>query len=256
MMRIPDRRRCHDWDRAPRLRSSPLLPAALAWLSIEPEQPCLRRRRPGRVRPQGHEPTERTVRGRFQRFASPRTVRRQEYQRPILEWVNAEYVQVILMNVEKSRLSGLLASHPLEVHAGRNQLQPLLVAVTDREALHAWRLNATCCAAPHTVRTRRRSLLHLQVREFSGEASIVAVLCSKLFNLPLTLFPVQFGFPWCKSHNSGMHSGQGRKLSVMELKPTDLILRTRVDESVDTIRTSKTQYLPMAAWRGRAGAVR
>jgi hypothetical protein len=53
-----------------------------------------------------------------------------------------------------------------------------------------------------------------------------------------------------------MHSGQGRKLSVMELKPTDLILRTRVDESVDTIRTSKTQYLPMAAWRGRAGAVR
>jgi hypothetical protein len=166
------------------------------------------------------------------------------------------YVQIILMNAEKSRLSGLLASHPLEVHAGRNQLQPLLVAVTDREALHAWRLNAPCCAAPHTVRTRRRSLLHLQVREFSGEASIVAVLCSKLFNLPLTLFPVQFGFPWCKSHNSGMHSGQGRKLSVMELKPTDLILRTRVDESVDTIRTSKTQYLPMAAWRGRAGAVR
>jgi len=68
--------------------------------------------------------------------------------------------------------------------------------VADREAFHAWRLNATCCAAPHTVRTRRGSLLNLQVREFSGQASIVAVLRSKLLNLPLTLFPVQFGFPW------------------------------------------------------------
>src|ERR1700730_1699050 len=69
---------------------------------------------------------------------------------------------------EPALISGLPASHPLEVHARRNQLQPLLVAVTDREALHAWRLNATRCAAPHTVRTRRGSLLNLQVREFSG----------------------------------------------------------------------------------------
>src|SRR5205807_787538 len=108
MTRIPDRRRCRDWDRAPRLWSSPLLLAALAWLSIEPEQPCLRWRRPGRVRPQEHEPTERTVRGRSFRITSYRTsaIISASKSRVIR---TVPYVQIILMNAEMSRLSGLLA---------------------------------------------------------------------------------------------------------------------------------------------------
>jgi hypothetical protein len=51
------RRRSHGWDREPRPWSPLLLLGAMAWRSIEPEQACLRWRRPGRVRPQGREPT-------------------------------------------------------------------------------------------------------------------------------------------------------------------------------------------------------
>src|SRR5262245_28715478 len=45
-------------------------------------------------------------------------------------------------------LSCFLAAHPLQVHAGRNQLKSLLVTVTDREALHARRLSSMRRAAP------------------------------------------------------------------------------------------------------------
>ena len=38
-----------------------------------------------------------------------------------------------------NRLSWLLASHPLQVRAGYNQLQPLFVTMADRELLHARR---------------------------------------------------------------------------------------------------------------------
>jgi hypothetical protein len=49
------------------------------------------------------------------------------------------------------RPSCLLAPHPLQIRARRNQLQPLLVIMTDRELLHAWRSSATSGAAPHAV---------------------------------------------------------------------------------------------------------
>jgi hypothetical protein len=62
--------------------------------------------------------------------------------------------------------------------------------MADRELLHAWRLSSTRRTAPHTVRAWRRPLLHLQVWEFSGEASILAVLRPKPFNLLLTFLPV------------------------------------------------------------------
>jgi hypothetical protein len=90
----------------------------------------------------------------------------------------------------RSIASRLLAAHPLQVHAGRNQLQPLLVTMTDRELPHAWRLLATCRAAPHPVRAWRDALLDREVREFPDEASIVAVLPSKLLNLFATFLPV------------------------------------------------------------------
>ena len=40
---------------------------------------------------------------------------------------------------EDSRLSWLLAPHPLQVRAGYNQLIPLFVTMTDRELFHAGR---------------------------------------------------------------------------------------------------------------------
>src|SRR5262245_51505668 len=86
--------------------------------------------------------------------------------------------------------SGLFASHPLQVRAGRNQLQPLLVTMLNRE------LRLSLCAMPasrgaaHAIRARRCALLHFQVWEFSDEASIGAVLRLKSFNLFLTLLPV------------------------------------------------------------------
>ena len=91
---------------------------------------------------------------------------------------------------EDSRLSWLLAPHPLQVRAGRNQLQPLLVTMPHGELLHAWRWNSTSGAAPHAVRAWRCALLHLQVRELSDEASIFAVLRLKPLNLFLTLLPM------------------------------------------------------------------
>src|SRR5262249_22507880 len=93
-----------------------------------------------------------------------------------------------------SRLSWLLTPHPLQVHAGRNQLQPLLVTMPHGELLRAWRWNSTSGAAPHAVRAWRCALLHLQVRELSDEASIFAVLCLKPLNLFLTLLPVHSFF--------------------------------------------------------------
>jgi len=86
------------------------------------------------------------------------------------------------------RFSRLLAAHPLQVHAGRNQLQPLLVTMTDRELPHAWRLLATCRAAPHPVRAWRDALLDREVREFPDEASIVAVLPAKLLKSVCDVF--------------------------------------------------------------------
>jgi hypothetical protein len=86
--------------------------------------------------------------------------------------------------------SGLLAAHPLQVRAGRNQLQPLLVTMPDRELLHSRGSSPTRGAAPHVIRARRRALLHLEVREFSAEASISAVLRLKTLNLFLPLLPV------------------------------------------------------------------
>ena len=84
--------------------------------------------------------------------------------------------------------SSLLAPHPLQVHAGRDELQPLLVTMTDGKSLHARWLHSTCRAAPHAVRARRAALLHRQVGEFSSKASIFAVLRTKLLNLFQTNF--------------------------------------------------------------------
>src|SRR5271165_6919648 len=95
----------------------------------------------------------------------------------------------------RGQVSGLLASHPLQIRPGCDQLQPLLVAVADRELLHARRLSSTCRGAPHAVRTWRRALLQLQVRKFPGEASILAVLGAKPFNLLLTFLPVHSCLP-------------------------------------------------------------
>jgi hypothetical protein len=91
-------------------------------------------------------------------------------------------------------LSRLLAPHPLQVRAGYNQLQPLLVTMTDGELLHARRQDPTRGAAPHAVRAWLCPLLYLQVREFSGEATIVTVLCLKVLNLLLAFFPVHSAF--------------------------------------------------------------
>ena len=88
-------------------------------------------------------------------------------------------------------LSCLPSTHPLQVRAGRNQLQPLLVTMTDGELLHAWGLSSTCRAASHAIRAWRGALLYLQVREWSGEASVFAMLRLKLLNLFLTFLPVQ-----------------------------------------------------------------
>jgi hypothetical protein len=92
-------------------------------------------------------------------------------------------------NVE-AQVSCFLAAHPLQVHAGRNQLKPLLVAVTDRECLHASGVSPTCRAAAHSIRAGSRALLHLQVRKLAREASIFAVLLTQSLNLFLTSFPV------------------------------------------------------------------
>jgi hypothetical protein len=75
-----------------------------------------------------------------------------------------------------------------------NQLQTLFVTMTDRESLHARRYNSTRGAAPHAVRAWRCPLLYLQVGEFSGETSIVAVLRLKLLNLLPTLLLVHSAF--------------------------------------------------------------
>src|SRR5712671_630431 len=93
-------------------------------------------------------------------------------------------------------LSCLLATHPLQVRARRNQLQPLLVTVTDGELLHAWGPSSTCRAASHTVRAWRGALLYFQVRELPGEASVCAVLLPKPLNLFLTFLPVHPFCPW------------------------------------------------------------
>src|SRR5262245_17225173 len=109
-------------------------------------------------------------------------------------------------------LSCFLAAHPLQVHAGRNQLKSLLVTVTDREALHARRLSSMRRAAPHAVRARRGALLDLQVREFPGEASILAVLRQQPLNLFLTLLPVHRAFraSWCPRIADKHHASNGK----------------------------------------------
>jgi hypothetical protein len=105
------------------------------------------------------------------------------------------------------RQPALMASypHPLQVRAGRNQLQPLLVTMPHGELLHAWRWNSTSGAAPHAVRAWRCALLHLQVRELSDEASIFAVLRLKPLNLFLTLLPVH-SFSLGDWFNPGVHT--------------------------------------------------
>jgi len=81
--------------------------------------------------------------------------------------------------------------------------------MTNRELLHAWRLSATCCAAPHTVRTWCGALLDLQLWKFSGETPIFAVFRSKPFNLFFTFLPVHSCFPccFCKSLSAGKYYG-------------------------------------------------
>jgi hypothetical protein len=98
------------------------------------------------------------------------------------------------IRAQQAQLSGFLASHPLQVRARYNQLQPLFVTMADRELLHARRQNATSSSAPHAVRARGCSMFYLQVREFSGEAPIVAVLCLKVLNLLLAVLPVHSAF--------------------------------------------------------------
>jgi hypothetical protein len=66
--------------------------------------------------------------------------------------------------------------------------------MTDRELFHARRQNPTSSPAPHTVRAWRGPLLYRYVREFSGEASIAAVLRLKVLNLLLAPLPVHSAF--------------------------------------------------------------
>ena len=106
---------------------------------------------------------------------------------------------------EDSRLSWLLTPHPLQVRAGRNQLQPLLVTMPHGELLHAWRWNSTSGAAPHAVRAWGCALLHFQVRELLDEASIFAVLRLKPLNLFLTLLPMH-SFSLGDWFNPGVHT--------------------------------------------------
>jgi hypothetical protein len=94
-------------------------------------------------------------------------------------------------------LSCLLTPHPLQVRAGRNQLESLLVTMTDGELLHAGGLGSTCRGASHAVRAWRGALLYFQVRELSGEAPVCAVLLPKPLNLFLTFLPVHPCCPWC-----------------------------------------------------------
>jgi hypothetical protein len=68
------------------------------------------------------------------------------------------------LSAQERGLSRFLAAHPLQVHAGRNQLQSLLVTVTDRESLRPRGLKSTRGAAAHAVRARCGALLDLQVR--------------------------------------------------------------------------------------------
>ena len=105
------------------------------------------------------------------------------------------------------RRPALMASypHPLQVRAGRNQLQPLLVTMPHGELLHAWRWNSTSGAAPHAVRAWGCALLHFQVRELLDEASIFAVLRLKPLNLFLTLLPVH-SFSLGDWFNPGVHT--------------------------------------------------
>jgi len=65
--------------------------------------------------------------------------------------------------------------------------------MTDGKLLHACGSSPTSGAAPHAVRAWRCALLHFQVWEFSGEASIVAVLGLQSFDLLPTFFPVHSG---------------------------------------------------------------
>src|SRR5262249_32422135 len=60
----------------------------------------------------------------------------------------------------------------------------------NRKLLHSRSARSTSGAAPHAIRARRCALLHLQVREFSDEASISAMPRFKPLNLFLTLLPV------------------------------------------------------------------
>src|SRR5215469_14022974 len=60
-----------------------------------------------------------------------------------------------------NHLSWLLASHPLQVRAGYNQLIPLFVTMTDRELFHARRQSTTSGTAPHAVRAWRCPLLYV-----------------------------------------------------------------------------------------------
>jgi len=62
--------------------------------------------------------------------------------------------------------------------------------MSDRELLHPRWSSPTGGAAPHAIRARRRALLHFQVREFSAEASISAMLRLKPLNLFLSFLPV------------------------------------------------------------------
>jgi hypothetical protein len=66
--------------------------------------------------------------------------------------------------------------------------------MTDGELLHTWGLNLTSSAAAHAVRARRCALLHRQVWDFSGEASIFAMPRLKPLNFFLALFPVHSAF--------------------------------------------------------------
>ena len=116
------------------------------------------------------------------------------------------------LSAQESVLSRFLAAHPLQVHAGRNQLQPLLVTVADRELLHARGLNTARGAAPHAVRARCDALLDLQVREFSGEASILAVLREQSSNLFLTLLPAHSAsMPVANPRNGDKHQAANGK---------------------------------------------
>src|SRR4029079_19082184 len=90
----------------------------------------------------------------------------------------------------RSHNSRLFAAHPLQVHARRNQLESLLVAVSDGELLHTRWTGPTRCAAAHVIRAWCWTLVEFQIWKVSVQLSVGAVLRPEPLDLFLTLLPV------------------------------------------------------------------